>query len=63
MINELKNAYAEWIKEQFRFRELNGAIEITTPFLDKNNDFIQLYVVPTDNGFKITDDGNTINEL
>ncbi|NEX77410.1 DUF1829 domain-containing protein [Bacillus thermocopriae] len=63
IINELKNAYSNWINEQLQFRDLNGAIEITTPFLDRNNDRIQLYVIQDETGLKITDDGITLNEL
>jgi hypothetical protein len=63
IITDLKNAYSTWLNQQFTFRDLKGAIEITTPFLDRNNDRIQLYVIQDGNGLIITDDGITINEL
>lgn len=36
---------------------------VSTPFLDRHNDHIDIYVVKTANGIKITDDGYTLADL
>jgi len=62
--NNLLNKYIKWLKEKITIRELDqGVIEITTPFLDYNNDLMQIYVVKEKGGLKLTDDGYTINDL
>lgn len=57
--------YLEWLKSKFEGKDLeNNVHRITTPFLDRNNDFIEIYIVNISNGiFRITDARNTISEL
>lgn len=56
--------YYEWLKKRTSWKMVNGAVEITTPFLNRHNDFIQLYIVKDPNGdFKLTDLGETIEDL
>jgi hypothetical protein len=44
--------------------EINGQwAELTTPFLDRHNDYLQLYVRREGDGFLMTDDGHVTNEL
>jgi len=38
-------------------------LEITTPFLDSQNDHIQIYIKKSDSGFILTDNGQTITNL
>lgn len=45
-----KSVHADWV-------------EISTPFLDRHNDFILLYAKSDDDGYVLTDDGNTIRDL
>ena len=61
----LKNAYIEWLNTKLAYKDLDaGAIEITTPFLDRHNDRLQIYAVPMKNGeFKLTDDGYILSDL
>ena len=40
-INELINDYYNFIKNNIKVKEINGFHEITTPFLDHFNDYIQ----------------------
>jgi hypothetical protein len=66
MINncqDLVNAYIEWLRQKIRVESINGICEITTPFLDRHNDQLQIYVKKSDNGFILTDDGYTIADL
>lgn len=63
-MNDLINAYLKWLKNNIAVRELDqGATEITTPFLDNHNDFIQIYAIKENNGLTLTDDGYIINDL
>ncbi|NLI61952.1 MAG: DUF1828 domain-containing protein [Methanosarcinaceae archaeon] len=41
----------------------NGVFEITVPFLDRHNDYLQFYVTKNSDLFTITDGGNTFDEL
>jgi len=41
----------------------NDWCEITTPFLDRHNDSLQIYVKPEKNSFLLTDDGYVIDDL
>lgn len=60
----LKNSYIEWLKNNITTKNIDGVIEITSPLLDRHNDFLQIYVVPTDGKlFKLTDDGYIISDL
>lgn len=57
--------YLDWIKEnieQFKINE--NTFRLTLPFLDRNNDSIDLYIIKNnDDTFYVTDDGATLNEL
>jgi len=41
----------------------NGWTEITTPYLDPYNDYIQIYLKQTEDGFLLTDSGATLSLL
>ncbi|MDZ4780391.1 MAG: DUF1829 domain-containing protein [Planctomycetia bacterium] len=56
-------AYSDWLKEHTSVQNLDGICEITTPFLDRHNDHLQLYVQRSRNGFLLSDDGYTIRDL
>lgn len=60
---ELVNAYIEWLRQKITISDINGICEITTPFLDRHNDHIQIYVKKTDNVLILTDDGYTLRDL
>lgn len=61
----LKKAYIEWLNAKLAYKDLKaGAIEITTPFLDRHNDRLQIYAIPMKNGeIKLTDDGYILSDL
>lgn len=61
----LMNDYFKWLKESVGIKKMsdNEYVEITSPFLDFNNDFMQIYIAKDDKGLKITDDGYTIRNL
>lgn len=59
------NNYMLWLKNNIIENKItNDTYRVTTPFLDRNNDHIEVYVIMQDkNNFKITDDGATVGEL
>jgi hypothetical protein len=63
--NLLVESYLEWIQVGVRAESLeNDVTELTTPFLDRNNDHLQIYAERKDSGeFLLTDDGYIMAEL
>ena len=61
--NTLIDKYYTWLKEKTICKNINQWTEITTPYLDRNNDYIQIYLKKTDAGYLLTDDGWTIEGL
>ncbi|WP_431090105.1 DUF1829 domain-containing protein [Paenibacillus sp. 8b26] len=61
--DQLKDSYFGWLKENISFKDIDNAIEITTPLMDRHNDYLQLYVVPNGDKLCLTDDGYIINDL
>lgn len=61
--NDLINRYYEWLKAKTSWREINGWVEITTPYLDRHNDYIQIYLRQQGSEWVLTDDGYTLADL
>lgn len=59
----LVEQYLTWLRQRITVTEVNGVCEITTPFLDRHNDCLQLYVEPEGKGFSLTDDGYILGDL
>src|SRR5438876_11726909 len=62
-IQRLLDDYLAWLKDKTTLRQIDDWVEITTPYLDRHNDLIQIYAKKQDGGFVLTDDGYTINDL
>jgi hypothetical protein len=63
-IRRLVEGYRTWLKDRTTFKSLQSDwVEISTPFLDRHNDYIQIYAKGTDGSYEITDDGNTLADL
>jgi hypothetical protein len=62
-IQSLLDSYSRWLRDKTRIRQLDDWCEITTPFLDRHNDFLQIYVRRQDDGYLLTDDGYVIDDL
>lgn len=62
---ELSKEYHKWLKEEIRFSTFtNDVIRIDTPFYDRHNDSIILYVIPeSKDKLKITDGGYALDDL
>lgn len=66
MINEIQHLldqYIAWLKDKTMLRQVNGWVEITTPYMDRHNDYLQIYVKKEKGGFLLTDDGYIIEDL
>ena len=61
--NDLIGRYYDWLKAKTVWREINGWVEITTPYLDRHNDYIQIYLRQQAAEYVLTDDGYTISDL
>src|SRR3954469_22009653 len=63
-IRGLLDQYAQWVRDKSVLREVNDQyVEITTPYLDRHNDYTQIYVRRDNGAFMLTDGGETIQDL
>ena len=59
----LINSYLEWLKKGLSVEALDGACELTTPFLDRHNDHLQVYAVKKNGNIMLSDDGYILSDL
>lgn len=62
-IQKLINEYTSWLKSEITFERYGEYYEITTPYLDNANDYLQIYVKQENDNIFFTDDSATINGL
>lgn len=62
-IQSLLDDYTRWLKDKTVLRQVDGWVEITTPYLDRHNDYLQLYIQRRNGGFILTDDGYILADL
>ncbi len=62
-IKKYIDEYTSWLKSEITFNKVGEYYEISTPFLDDSNDYLQLYVKQDGNEIYFTDDGYTINSI
>lgn len=63
-IDALIENYFNWLKDNTSTKLVNDTwSEITTPYLDRHNDCLQIYAKKEDNNIILTDDGYIINDL
>ena len=62
-VESLLDEYWTWLRERTSFREIDDWIEITTPYLDRHNDCLQIYAKRASGGFVLTDDGYVLEDL
>lgn len=66
MINDMQHLldeYYRWLSNQSELRQVGEWIEITTPYLDRHNDYLQIYAQRRDGGYLLTDDGYILDDL
>lgn len=58
------DGYANWLRNEITVANFGEFQELTTPYLDRHNDYLQIYVKAEENGnIIITDDGYIIGNL
>lgn len=62
-LKNLIDNYYNWLKDKTILKQIDNVCEITTPYLDRHNDYIQIYALKDNDKYKLTDDGNTIRDL
>lgn len=63
-IDTLIDNYFKWLKENTSTKLINETwTEITTPYLDRHNDCLQIYAKKNNNVITLTDDAYIINDL
>ena len=59
----LLDRYWAWLRDRTCLRETGDWIEITTPYLDRHNDCLQIYARRVEDGLELTDDGYILDDL
>lgn len=59
----LIEAYIDWLREGLAVEGVGEACELTTPFLDRHNDHIQVYASRSNGTIVLSDDGYTLSDL
>ncbi len=63
-IQALIDEYINWLKSKSVLRQIDDWVEITTPYLDRHNDYLQIYITKSKDGeYILTDDGYIIEDL
>ena len=62
-IQKLIDDYTSWLKNEITFEKVGEYYEITTPYLDHANDYLQIYVKQEGNDIFFTDDSATMHTL
>jgi len=60
---KLVDEYLAWLKSGISTKNVAGACEITAPFLDRHNDYVQFYIQRVNGRYRLSDDGQTIRDL
>lgn len=61
---ELKEKYIKWLEDEITVNKIGEYLEITSPFLDRYNDYLQVYAKLKNNKeIILTDDSYIINNL
>lgn len=66
MISEIQNLldkYTQWLKEKTQVRQVDDWVEITTPYLDRHNDSLQIYAQRRGTEYILTDAGYILQDL
>src|SRR5262245_28548115 len=61
--DQLIDAYVDWLRQGFSAASLENACELTTPFLDRHNDHLQVYAVKQNGKIILSDDGYILSDL
>ena len=62
-IQSLLDGYSNWLRDRTKLRSVGDFVEVTTPYLDRHNDSLQIYVKAISDGFVLSDDGYILDDL
>lgn len=62
-IQSLIDAYTSWLNSEVTFDKIGEYYEITTPYLDNANDYLQIYIKQDGDNIFFTDDSATLQRL
>lgn len=63
-VQKMVDSYTKWLNEEITTASFGEYSEITLPYLDRSNDYLQIYVKFNPNGtIELTDDGVIIGNL
>jgi hypothetical protein len=60
---QLIDNYVEWLRKGLSVEHFDQACELTTPFLDRHNDHLQVYAVKENERIVLSDDGYILADL
>lgn len=60
---DLVESYVNWLRQKISVEQIGDVFEVTTPFLDRHNDQMQLYIRKSNGSLLLTDDGYTLRDL
>lgn len=61
--DHLIEAYITWLRGGLKAETLDHACELTTPFLDRHNDHLQIYAIKRNGRIELNDDGYIMSDL
>jgi hypothetical protein len=61
--NQLLENYLSWLKDTTTLRQVEEWVEITTPYLDRHNDYLQIYIKRQNGNYLLSDDGYILGDL
>lgn len=60
---KLIDGYIGWLRQGLSVEEVGEACELTTPFLDRHNDHLQVYATRHNGNIVLSDDGYILSDL
>ena len=66
MIDEIQvllDQYWDWLRDKTTLRQIDDWVEITTPYIDRHNDTLQIYAKRQNGQYVLTDDGYILEDL
>ncbi len=57
------DSYVDWLRCGLSIEHVGETCELTTPFLDRHNDHLQVYAMRSNGNIVLTDDGYTLADL
>ncbi|MHB1813006.1 MAG: DUF1829 domain-containing protein [Thermoplasmataceae archaeon] len=61
--NEIVDQYVKWLRGNITSKQIEGVLELSTPFLNNSNDHMQIYISSSNERLRVSDDGDTIRNL